>query len=130
MSVQPLLVEDHALEVTPDAPVVGAAVLTAWFWPVFICAAEAGRAILVGAPAILFPPEDVRAAEIPAQLTSFDLFGRQPDGQLAADRVADGHARGAVDKLRGPGGLFGRILTKGDRVRQHIIALGNLVGDR
>jgi hypothetical protein len=51
MSVQPLLVEDHALEVTPDAPVVGAAVLTAWFWPVFICAAESGRAILVGAPA-------------------------------------------------------------------------------
>src|SRR6185436_16444797 len=85
MSVQPLLVEDHALEVAPDAPVVGAAVLTAWFWPVFICTAEAGCAILVGTPAILFPPEDAWAAEIPAQLTSFDLFRRQPDGQLAAD---------------------------------------------
>src|SRR5229473_1630667 len=128
VGVEPLVVELHVLEVLPDPLVVGAAVVAADAGPIGVDAAEPGGPVVVGAVAVGIVPDHVGKADVEADLAGVDLLSGQGEAELAAHRVADMHALGAVDllgRLRGdaavPEGKGGpRHPRRGRRLLPHL----------
>src|SRR5437763_4550309 len=104
VGVEPLVVELHVLEVLPDPLVVGAGVVAADAGPIGVDTTEPGGPVVVGAVAVGIVPDHVRETDVEADLAGIDLLSGQGEAELAAHRVADMHALGAVDL---PGGLRG-----------------------
>ena len=108
----PLVVEHHAVEVLPDAPVVGAVVLAADPGPVGVDRAAEGPGLVVHAHAAGVVADDVGVADVPPHRPGVDLLGAEHEPQPAADRLAHRHPRGAVD--RGLDFRPGRVGAQGD----------------
>src|SRR5262245_52805890 len=90
--VEVLVVEDHVVEVGPDALVVGAAVAPAHARPLVVHVAVPVRAVVVGAPALRRLADDVGVAQIPLHVAGLDLGRGEREGERAAHGLADVHA--------------------------------------
>jgi hypothetical protein len=77
VGVDPLLVDDHPLEVLPDPVVAGAAVHAAGGGAVVVDGAAVGGVVEAVAVAVRGLAVEVRAAEVPLDRAGLDLLDRQ-----------------------------------------------------
>src|SRR4051812_5092945 len=99
--VDPLLVDDHSLEVLPDPLVVGAAVLAAGGRAVLVDGAAVRGVVEAVAVAVRALAVEVRAPELPLDRAGLDLRDGQREAEAAADRLAERDPRLAVDRVGG-----------------------------